>query len=111
MHSLGACGGAARRAGESLVNYRTALQNDLNMLSDALFYNCGIRPIAVSWPYGFVSENSDSLIAGLGYNVSFTCFEKAAVVTKNPESLFSLPRFCRVGTLSTVEFMEKTGVK
>lgn len=110
LHTLGLRRGAAKIASESPSDYERLLSGDLMRLQ-RLLLPCGAIPVALAYPFGAYSAESDGIIRRLGFVCTFTCEEKLNLITSSPESLFGLGRFNRDGRLSTAEFMRMYGIK
>ncbi len=107
MHRQETRRGASRRSGEGMEVYAKALSDDVMTLQQLLEENCGIVPTAFVYPFGQISDGSDDILRSLGFQCTMSCEERVNSVTRDAQSLFSLGRFNRAGTLSTVQFMKK----
>lgn len=84
MHSYnGERNGCARKENESDEQYRTALYEDVSMLSDKLQQVTGKRPVAFAYPFGSLSEGSAEIIGSAGISVFMTCCEQPCSMNRN----------------------------
>ena len=107
MHKQETRRGASRRRDESMEVYAKALGDDVTMLQQRLAENCGVVPTAFVYPFGQISDGSDDILRSLGFQCTMSCEERVNNITRDADSLFSLGRFNRAGTLSTAQFMKK----
>ena len=107
MHKQEARRGASRRSGESMEVYAKALSDDVTALQQLLEEKCEIVPTAFVYPFGQISDGSDDILRSLGFQCTMSCEERVNSITRDAQSLFSLGRFNRAGTLSTAQFMKK----
>ena len=87
--------GAARRKGESDEGYRLRLQNDLATAQDLLREQVGVTPTTFAYPYGAISDASQSVLEQMGFAASLSCEEKTATLTRDPACLWRLGRYLR----------------
>ncbi len=106
MHARSARKGTMKKAGEDFESYCAKLEADLAKTQALLTTNCNTTPIAFSYPFGSVCDDSKFVIRKLGFLVSYGCAEKVNYVT-NADSLYCMGRFNRPSGISTEEFMRK----
>lgn len=108
FHHLESRKGAARKQGESVADWQTALTADTLAIKRGLEQQCGVTPVCYAYPFGQISDGADRLLAELGFRVTLSCNEQSSTLTSgDPDCLYSLGRFNRDGRLSTAEFMVK----
>lgn len=108
FHHLESRKGAARKQGESVADWQTALTADTLAIKRGLEEQCGVTPVCYAYPFGQISDGADRLLAELGFRVTLSCNEQSSTLTSgDPDCLYSLGRFNRDGRLSTAEFMVK----
>jgi len=102
--------GSMRKPGESEADYAAIFREDTMRLQHLLEEHCGFLPIAYTYPYGAVSEESEVYLKEMGFLASLICYEKVNTITRDPECLFGLGRYNRPSGIGTVEFMNKIGI-
>lgn len=108
MHSFdGSRKGAKRMQSEPLAAYTDTLTNDIMRLQTAVKEHLGTFPKAYTYPFGFISQESYDILKSLGFICTFSCTEKLACITSEPESLYLIPRFNRPSGISTEDFFKK----
>ncbi len=93
--------------GENPEDYTAMLSKDLNQLQRAAKENTGLTPIVFSYPYGYVCRESVPVLRELGFQCSFTCYERPNDIIQDPDCLFGLDRYNRSGLTTTEEFFER----
>ncbi len=93
--------------GEDPKAYTAMLSKDLNYLQRAAKENTGITPAAFAYPYGYVCKESVPVLRELGFQCSFTCYERPNDIIQDPSCLFGLDRYNRSGLTTTEEFFER----
>lgn len=111
MHELGKRRGAEKGRWESAESYQTLLQADLEQLQLLLTEQSGVTPQVFAYPYGFASPESLSVLKELGFTAALTCKEQVNHLTDDPEQLYDLGRFNRPSGVTTVDFMERVGLR
>lgn len=95
MHELYPRNGCARRRGESLGDYRSALSTDLSKyLQGCEKYGVDAVP-SIAFPYGAFNSDTVDVVRDMGFQAAFTCSEQVNVLRGEPDELFSLSRFNR----------------
>lgn len=108
MHSFrGERKGCSIKSNETEEQYCQLLMEDLSLMQNEIQQNTGTLPIVFTYPFGFVSKESDSVIRELGFTITLTCTEKPNYISRQPECLYNLNRYNRSGFYSTNEFMNK----
>ncbi|MEG1559569.1 MAG: polysaccharide deacetylase family protein [Clostridia bacterium] len=105
-HNDGARKGANIIKGETMDHYKKALNDDIMRMQSRLNMKSGVKATAFAYPFGFSSEASEKAMRDIGFLCTLSCFEKISTIS-TPDSLFSLGRFNRPGTVSTATFMKK----
>ncbi len=106
MHARSTRKGTMKKLGEDYDTYCVNLKTDLSKTQTLLKENCNITPIAFSYPFGSVCEDSVSVLRELGFAVSYGCAERVNYIT-DADSLYCLGRFNRPSGISTAEFMKR----
>lgn len=107
MHSTDIRKGCKILSGESFAEYKTVLAEDIMKTQELLNINCGITPIAFTYPFGYMCDESEEILKELGFKASLSCYEKTNHITRDEACLYMLKRFNRDSTLSTEKFMSK----
>lgn len=102
--------GAQKCWGEDFQAYKDILQNDVGKMQTEMELNTGFRPTAFVYPFGAVSDCSDSILREMGFQATFTCLEKMNYITRDPDCLFSLGRFLRPSGISSEAYFRKIGL-
>ena len=110
LHELdGERRGMKKKRGESDGDYRKALSDDLLLLQEKCRDHLGGEPLALVYPYGFYSEESENLAKEFGFSVTFTCEEGVSLIS-DKESLFGIKRYNREHGASREAFFQKMGI-
>lgn len=108
MHAQSGRQGCMRKFGERPDAYRAALSDDLTKLQKMLGTECGITPIAFTYPFGQITPESLEIIRELGFLATLTCFERQNVIVRGrSETLYGLGRYNRPAGESTEAFMAR----
>jgi peptidoglycan/xylan/chitin deacetylase (PgdA/CDA1 family) len=102
--------GAQKCWGEDFQTYKEILQNDVGKMQAEMEENTGFRPTAFVYPFGALSDCSDSILREMGFQATFTCLEKMNYITRDPNCLFSLGRFLRPSGISSKAYFRKIGL-
>ncbi len=106
MHSLydGRIG-CSKNEGESELDYRNALNNDIQHLQNSFYENVGFFPVIFTYPFGSVSRESLPVIRDGGFLMTLTCRELPNYITRDPNCLYGIGRYNRSGLYSTEQYM------
>ena len=110
LHGQGKRVGAGRLKGETETEYENALTADILLAQQKLKDNCGVVPTTFTYPFGFISAMSDSIMKRLGFLATLSCYEHKNYIVRDPECLYSLGRYNRPGTISTEKFMKRVNL-
>ena len=110
MHRQTPRKGAKKLQGESGTHYRQALLDDIGKLQQVLKEKCGFAPTTFAYPYGYISDDAESVLAEMGFTAALTCYEHISVIGSDPQELMNLGRFNRPAGISTEKFMKKVGI-
>lgn len=106
MHSVESRRGTMKKSGESEAQYREVFCSDAIRAQQLLKENCGFEPTAFTYPFGYVSKESEDYLKDMGFLCSMICFERINIIS-DEESLFNLGRFNRPSGITTEAFMKK----
>lgn len=116
-HSYDCHANAAGRNGmkikknETIEAYTEFLSADVSKMKEKMVQYTGAAPLAVAYPFGSFSDESDEILKENGIKVTFTCREIVSTIKKaEPDSLFGLGRYNRANGISSESFFEKMGV-
>lgn len=98
--------GAMQKQGESIEQYRLALEEDVGKFQNQIFEMTGQKPTAFTYPYGFFSKNSKEILKNMGFRASFSCAEGINFITRDPDCLYRLKRVNRTPDDSSEEFFK-----
>jgi len=102
--------GILRMVDESIEDYTAAFTADYERAASQIEDMLGQRPFVYAYPFGYYSELSEVLLAGLGVRVTLTTIPGVStVVMGSPESLFALNRFNIPGDMTADELLELIG--
>lgn len=98
--------GMSQKKGESDIEYKEALRQDLTRMKDGFKGRLGIEMTAVAYPYGAFSALSNSILQELGYKAAFICTEGINYIDRDSD-LFMLKRYNRPSGISSEEFFRR----
>lgn len=111
MHAYKPRFGIKRMRGESLEDYRQALNEDLNLIDRALLEKSGVYPVCFAYPFGAYDDESAKIVQSR-YDAIFTCYEVVNRLKKGDRAKLSkLYRINRDGTLTTQAFLNKHKIR
>lgn len=107
MHSnKGARRGVQQKYGESMDQYRIAMEKDIGAMQDKLLQVTGQTPTTFTYPYGYWNKNSQEVLKGMGFRSTLICSEGLNYITRDPNCLYKLKRVCRCSGKSSAEFFK-----
>lgn len=107
MHKLEKRKGTSKLKSESPDEYKRVLSYDLLKFQNILNEKYKITSPVFTYPYGYISRESISIVKELGFLASLSCREEINTITKDEDCLYRLGRYNRDGRLSTRKFMKK----
>lgn len=111
MHSQYPRKGASKMDGESTDVYMNIFSKDTQKMQNLLLEKSGIDCIVYTYPFGAVSEESQSIIEAEGFLASLACYESINKVSIGDKAcLYKMGRYNRSGKYSTEDFMKKAGI-
>lgn len=103
--------GMQKKKSESLSEYSAFLSEDTAKMKERMLKYSGVAPVALAYPFGSFSPESDDILKSNGIKITFSCREIVSVIKKaEPDSLFGLGRFNRANGISSESFFEKMGI-
>ncbi len=107
MHSTGVRLGTKRKRGESLEQYKMVLNSDISKLQQKITLATGITPNTFTYPFGFISKESEAILKDMGFKASLSCYEGVnKLKVGDTESLYQLKRKNRPHGISTTQFFK-----
>ncbi len=111
MHAYKPRFGIKRMRGESLEDYRRALNDDLDRIDQALLQKSGVYPVCFAYPFGAYDDESERIVKSR-YDAIFTCYEVVNRLKRGDSAKLSkLYRINRDGTLTTQSFLNKHKIR
>ncbi len=98
--------GATRRSGESDIEYKQRLSEDILSAQNRIEKETGKKPESFVYPFGAKSEGSDNVIRSLGFSAIFDCENKINTISSQ-EDLYRLHRFLRPLDISSEVFLSE----
>ena len=95
-----------KKEGESEEIYKTCFREDLLLNQEILYEHCGISPTAFVYPFGYVSEETQTYLKEMGFLCSMICYERLNVIS-DEESLFNLGRYNRPSGVDSKTFLDR----
>lgn len=103
--------GMKKKKGETIEQYSEFLRSDMAKMREAMLSKTGETPIAVAYPFGSYSPESENVLKKSGIKIAFTCEERINIIKKaEPDWLFGLGRYNRPNGISSESFFEKMGI-
>lgn len=111
FHSIGKTRTGAKIAlYEDVDKYIGIFTDDTEKTENLLLKNCGFKPIIYTYPYGAYCKQSEDVLSGRNYKMTFICEEGKNKLTNNPECLRLLKRYNRSGNAYTDAFFRKRNI-
>ncbi len=95
MHSQTSRYGCKRMRGETLEHYKKALEEDIMNFQVEIYQKTGQIPNTFAYPYGGISDCTDSILFEFGFKATLTCKYGVNTIKTDPACLFGLKRICR----------------
>lgn len=103
--------GMKRKNNEILSDYSVFLSKDAAKMKVRMLEHTSKAPIALAYPFGSFSKESDEILKSIGIKITFTCREIVSTIKKaEPDSLYGLGRYNRANGISSESFFEKMGI-
>lgn len=110
MHRQSPRHGTKQINGENDNKYYQSFCDDTEKCKKLVWDRCGCAMTTYTYPYGQITPKSEKYLEEMGYTAILTCYERINVLSTD-DSVLSLGRFNRDGTLKTDDFMRKCGIK
>ena len=93
---------------ETFEQYSEFLTADALKMKEKMIENTGKAPVAIAYPFGSYSNESEEILKACGIKIAFTCEEKVNVINKAESGwLFGLGRYNRPEGISSESFFKK----
>ncbi len=103
--------GMQKKKGESAADYAAAVTKDSEKCRNLLLRECGVKLNVFTYPFGYCSTQTASVLQELHYSAILTCKEGINRFTKGSKAgLYSIMRYNRPGTVSTAQFFKRLGI-
>lgn len=99
--------GIGKKKGESTEEYQQVIREDVEKGQQRFVEMTGYAPIAFTYPFGAVSEDSYPVLEELGFRATLDAQGKLFRVTRDPACLRRIPRFNRPWGTTARKIIEK----
>lgn len=100
--------GIRKRKDETEADYRERLLNDVGGMQQRFYAGLGIKPLTLTYPFGFYSRETLPIAKELGFRASLTCEAGTNTITGDTDCLYNLRRYLRPRGVSSEDFFTKT---
>ena len=107
LHGTADRKGAAKKAGETVDEYRNVLIKDIVYMQQRMKEELSKAATTFVYPFGAVSKESVSLLKEVGIKATMGCEERVNVITRDEACLYGLGRYLRTGNMSTASLFKK----
>ena len=107
MHKIAKRKGISKMKGESLEDYRKALNNDILYMQSLIEKNTGYRPTTFTYPFGEISKEADPILKDMGFLATLTCNEGINMISGDKDELYDLKRYNRPYNIDREKFFSK----
>lgn len=99
--------GSCKMNGESYKEYEKALHDDVGKMQVLMEEKTGYTPIAFTYPYGFISKESNAILTDMGFLATLSCYTGVNLLSGNKEELYELKRFNRPKGVNQEQFFKQ----
>jgi peptidoglycan/xylan/chitin deacetylase (PgdA/CDA1 family) len=96
--------GSYKNKGESYEEYKKALNDDVGNMQKLVEEKTGYKPLAFTYPYGFISKESTKILMDMGFLSTLSCYTGVNLLSGNKEELYELKRFNRANGINQEQF-------
>ncbi|QSX05207.1 polysaccharide deacetylase family protein [Sedimentibacter sp. zth1] len=107
LHKIGKRKGVGKKFGETYEKYKQALNNDILYMQNLIEKNVGYRPTTFTYPFGEMSDESETILKDIGFLATLSCAEGVNYITKNKEDLYKLKRCNRPYKINREKFFDR----
>lgn len=103
--------GLKKKKSETFEQYSEFLTGDAVKMKMKMSEHTGKEPVAIAYPFGSFSKESEDILKSNGIQIAFTCEEKVNIIKKSESDwLFRLGRYNRPEGISSENFFDKMGI-
>lgn len=103
--------GLKKKKSETFEQYSEFLTEDTVKMKMKMWEHTGKEPVAIAYPFGSFSKETEKILKLNGIKIAFTCEEKVNIIKKSEsEWLFRLGRYNRPEGISSENFFDKMGI-
>lgn len=103
--------GLKKKKSETFEQYSEFLTADTVKMKMKMSEHTGKEPVAIAYPFGSFSEESETVLKSNGIKIAFTCEEKINIIKKSESDwLFRLGRYNRPEGISSENFFDRMGI-
>lgn len=99
--------GSCKMKNESYEEYQKALQNDVGKMQILVEEKTGYIPTAFTYPYGFISKESNEILTDMGFLATLSCYTGVNFLSGNKDELYELKRFNRPKGINQEQFFRQ----
>jgi len=99
--------GSCKMKGESFEEYEKALHDDVGKMQVLMEEKTGYTPTAFTYPYGFISKESNAILTDMGFFATLSCYTGVNLLSGNKGELYELKRFNRPKGISQEQFFKQ----
>nr|WP_312576706.1 polysaccharide deacetylase family protein [Sedimentibacter sp.] len=99
--------GSCKKKGESYEEYKKALNDDVGKMQILVEEKTGYKPVAFTYPFGFISKESNQILIDMGFLSSLSCYTGVNLLTGNKDELYELKRFNRANDINQEKFFKE----
>ena len=107
MHDDGNRRGSCKMKGESYEEYEKALKEDVEKLQILMEEKTGYKPTTFTYPYGFISKESNAILTDMGFLATLSCYTGVNVLSGSKDELYELKRFNRPKGINQEKFFKQ----
>jgi len=107
MHENASRRGSCKIKGESFEEYKRALLDDVGKMQILMEEKTGYVPVAYTYPYGFISKESNQILTDMGFLATLSCYTGVNMLSGNKEELYELKRFNRPNGINQELFFKQ----
>lgn len=107
MHENARRRGSCKMKGESFEEYKRALLDDVGKMQILMEEKTGYVPVAYTYPYGFISKESNTILTDMGFLATLSCYTGVNMLSGNKDELYELKRFNRPNGVNQEQFFKQ----
>lgn len=107
MHEDSVRRGSCKKKSETYEEYKKALNDDVGKMQILIEEKTGYKPSTFTYPYGFISKESDQILKEMGFLATLSCYKGLNLLTGNKDELHELKRFNRPKGINQEQFFKQ----